>query len=192
MAIARLANRRKLNQSIVMIPYLLLGAGFSRNWGGWLASEVFEYLLGRPEVVENEKLRRILWDSQPKGGFEYALEALQARHITGDDNATACLEALQAAVIAMFNDMNEGFNGIVDWEFSNQVDFQIATFLTKFEAIFTLNQDLLVKRHYLSATPELRRKDRWDGVAMPGLVSKRRGLAPNANLDEIVVDVGSR
>ncbi|MBK6297183.1 MAG: hypothetical protein IPF48_03905 [Sphingomonadales bacterium] len=96
-----------------MTPYLLLGAGFSRNWGGWLASEVFEYLLGRPEVVDNEELRRILWDSQRKGGFEYALEALQARQKTGDHNASACLEALQAAVVRMFNDMNEGFNSIV-------------------------------------------------------------------------------
>jgi len=30
---------------------LLLGAGFSRNWGGWLASEAFEYLLGSPEMM---------------------------------------------------------------------------------------------------------------------------------------------
>ena len=27
---------------------LRTGAGFSRNWGGWLASETFEYLLGSP------------------------------------------------------------------------------------------------------------------------------------------------
>ena len=31
---------------------LLTGAGFSRNWGGWLANEAFEYLLGVPEVDE--------------------------------------------------------------------------------------------------------------------------------------------
>jgi len=28
----------------------LTGAGFSRNWGGWLANEAFEYLLACPEV----------------------------------------------------------------------------------------------------------------------------------------------
>ncbi len=32
---------------------LLLGAGFSRNWGGWPASEAFEYLLGCPQVDED-------------------------------------------------------------------------------------------------------------------------------------------
>jgi hypothetical protein len=31
-----------------MPHYLLTGAGFSYNWGGWLAIEAFEYLLGAP------------------------------------------------------------------------------------------------------------------------------------------------
>ena len=28
----------------------LLGAGFSRDWGGWLANEAFGYLLGCAEI----------------------------------------------------------------------------------------------------------------------------------------------
>jgi len=154
-----------------MSHYLLLGAGFSRNWGGWLATEVFEYLLGRPEIADNEALRRALWDAQAKGGFEYALETLQSAARRGNAEGTKNLASLEAAVIEMFDDLNRGFDSIVDWEFSNQMERQVATFLTKFEAIFTLNQDLFVERHYLSAEPSLRRKDRWDGAAMPGLVS---------------------
>jgi hypothetical protein len=34
-----------------MPNYLLTGAGFSRNWDGWLADEAFEYLLGCSEVI---------------------------------------------------------------------------------------------------------------------------------------------
>jgi len=30
--------------------FLLTGAGFSRNWGGWLVNEAFEYLLGSKGV----------------------------------------------------------------------------------------------------------------------------------------------
>lgn len=157
-----------------MASYLLLGAGFSRNWGGWLAGEAFEYILGRPEVADSEELRRVLWDSQSKGGFEYALEALQADARRGDHAGRDKLEKLQNAVIAMFNDMNEGFDRITDWEFSNQQESQVATFLTKFDAIFTLNQDLLLERHYLSANPEVRRHDRWNGAAMPGLAPGER------------------
>jgi hypothetical protein len=60
-----------------MKHYLLIGAGFTRNWGGWLASEVFEYLLGDPAVIGNPELRRLLWQHQTKGGFEAALDELQ-------------------------------------------------------------------------------------------------------------------
>ncbi len=56
---------------------LLLGAGFSRNWGGWLASEAFEYLLGCREVIGDAQLRELLWKHQEYGdGFEGALEEL--------------------------------------------------------------------------------------------------------------------
>jgi SIR2-like domain len=160
-----------------MTYHILLGAGFSRNWGGWLASEVFEYLLGRPEIAGNDEIRRILWTSQSKGGFEHALELLQIRAASGDTNATENLATLQTAVVAMFNDMNHGFDQIPDWEFNDQADSRIATFLTRFDSIFSLNQDLFLERHYLSSSPELLRPDRWDGAAMPALAPIGQGYA---------------
>jgi hypothetical protein len=42
-----------------MAHYLLTGAGFSYNWGGWLASEAFEYLLGAPERMRSNVNLRI-------------------------------------------------------------------------------------------------------------------------------------
>lgn len=47
---------------------LLLGAGFSRNWNGWLASEIMDDLLGRlgDDAELGNLLRRI-------GNFEEAL-----------------------------------------------------------------------------------------------------------------------
>lgn len=47
-----------------MQHYLLTGAGFSANWGGWVASEAFEYLLGCPEILADDRLRDLLWDCQ--------------------------------------------------------------------------------------------------------------------------------
>lgn len=57
--------------------YLLLtGAGFSRNWGGWLADEAFEYLLGCAEVTPF--IREQLWTSKGlKLGFEDTLRELR-------------------------------------------------------------------------------------------------------------------
>jgi hypothetical protein len=49
-----------------MPDLLLTGAGFSRNWGGWLANEVFEYLLGCPEI--NQDIHTAIWRSKPKRG----------------------------------------------------------------------------------------------------------------------------
>src|ERR1700741_823492 len=63
--------------------YLLTGAGFSANWGGWVASEAFEYLLGCPEILADDRLRDLLWDYQLKGGFEDALAELQTGHSAG-------------------------------------------------------------------------------------------------------------
>lgn len=49
-----------------MSDLLLIGAGFSRNWGGWLATEAFEYLLGSPEVARDPGLGRLLCDTRRK------------------------------------------------------------------------------------------------------------------------------
>src|SRR2546427_6832509 len=55
---------------------LLLGAGFSRNWGGWLADEAFEYLLGHPRI--DDGLRTLLWRYKGNGGFEAAVDEQQS------------------------------------------------------------------------------------------------------------------
>jgi len=92
-----------------MTPDLLIGAGFSRNWGGWLASEAFEYLLGHPAVMRSAPLRDLLWKNQPKGGFEAALDEL--RQIAERDRSQQqFLVALESAIIRMFGAMNSGYN----------------------------------------------------------------------------------
>ena len=47
-----------------MARALLLGAGLGSNWGGWLASEPFEYLLGCPQV--DADIRNLLWPGKRK------------------------------------------------------------------------------------------------------------------------------
>ena len=55
-----------------MTRILLTGAGFSYNWGGMLASEVFSYVIGCDEI--DDELRRLLWRDR---NFEDVLAALQ-------------------------------------------------------------------------------------------------------------------
>jgi hypothetical protein len=91
-----------------MPHYLLTGAGFSANWGGWVASEAFEYLLGTPEIMADTQLRDPLWKYQAAGGFEDALAELQRGYSPGFSQQWTAkhLTRFQGAVGRMFDDMN--------------------------------------------------------------------------------------
>jgi hypothetical protein len=123
---------------------LLTGAGFSRNWGGWLASEAFEYLLGCTEI--DQETRNLLWRSKENGGgFEDTLADLaNAKNEQGKKR----FDDLTAALVGMFNAMGLGFMQR-QFEFQNDVRYLVKTFLAQFDAIFTLNQDTLLELHYL-------------------------------------------
>src|SRR5262245_52500715 len=89
------------------MPHILLtGAGFSRNWGGWLADEAFEYLLGCSRVSSE-----LLWRYKGNGGFEAALSELQLESGKAGRSVALLNEFtdFDAAVRGMFADMNEAF-----------------------------------------------------------------------------------
>ena len=159
-----------------MSQYLLIGAGFSRNWGGWLANEAFEYLLGDPVIVQNSGLRDLLWEHQPKGGFEAALDELQR---ASSPTAKQHEQALLSAVTRMFDAMNGAFKALPHLEFGDWVGVQhpVRDFLVRFETIFSLNQDLLLEYAYRGTSdgPVDRNEERtqrsWQipGMRMAGL-----------------------
>lgn len=147
---------------------LLLGAGFSRNWGGWLATEAFEYLLGCHEIAQNDYLKMLLWKHRRGGGFEAALSDIQAEwlnHQQPKDN----LKAFQSALENMFRDMNTAFHNLTDFDFQNDRDFSVRRFLTRFDAIFTLNQDLLMEYQYLNNSVQLVSNGKWNDGQIPGM-----------------------
>jgi hypothetical protein len=137
--------------------YLLIGAGFSRNWGGWLTSEVFEYLLGDPAVVANTTLQSFLWKHQATGGFEAALDELQR---DGAPNSQAYELQLRSAVLRMFATMNSAFKS-KGLEFRQTLgsDHPVQNFLLRFNAIFSLNQDLLLEYCYRGSKDGLVNRD---------------------------------
>src|SRR5579862_2453381 len=100
--------RRARVRLVTAVPhYLLLGAGFSRNWGGWVASEAFEYLLGSPEILADPQLRDLLWRHQLGGGFEDALAEVQTAGRTSwarQPWTHAQLVSFQGAVGRMFDE----------------------------------------------------------------------------------------
>lgn len=169
-----------------MVYVLLTGAGFSRNWGGWLASEVFEYLIGSRV---GDDIRRLLWECKRKGGgFEDVLADMQNDFACGPNPITKSrLDVLRLALGSMFAEMNTGI-AATTFEPSGNSHTLLRNFLVRFDAIFTLNQDLLLEYHYLDDNVALSSARRWVGWQMPGL----KFLHPNAHSDANVAKVAKR
>ncbi len=149
---------------------LLLGAGFSRNWDGWLASEVYDHLFTSSHILGDAHLQRVLRRTKDTGGFETALAEVQNDYILNHTPANLDhLHRLQAAIGDMYADMEAGFANKISMEFSNDGNSQIWKFLARFDAIFTLNQDLLLERHYLDGNLALASPRKWDGWRLPGM-----------------------
>ena len=151
---------------------LLLGAGFSRNWGGPLASEMFDGLLQQPEISGDSELKHILWDHKDTGGFENALAQVQQnfRNNSAIPEYKRRLDAFQAAIDRVFLDMDRVFATLPSWEFTDQRERMLLAALVKFDAIFSLNQDLLFERFCFNGNVMLEsQQQRWNRVIVPGV-----------------------
>jgi hypothetical protein len=158
-----------------MTHILLTGAGFSHNWGGYLAKEAFDYLLGVTE--HDDDLRTLLWaDQAQRVGFETTLARLRKayeedyspQHERNFNNMTS-------AVQRMFGEMWLAFGQTPFIEMPpDDPRLGIIRFLTRFDAIFTLNQDTLLETHYLPAVEGFAKNafhgPRHVGADRPGLV----------------------
>jgi hypothetical protein len=165
---------------IVVNRVLLLGAGFSRNWGGPLASEMFDNLLQQPEIRADQHLLQVLWQHKDAGGFENALAQVQQdfRRNAAIPEYKRRLEAFQAAIDRIFADMDRGFSARPSWGFTNQREQMLLGTLVKFDALFSLNQDLLFERFYFNESVILESSQRWNGVIAPGMREQRDNSFP--------------
>jgi hypothetical protein len=149
--------------SAMVNAVLLLGAGFSRNWGGLVSSQVTSDLMGR---LQNDARAAAMLNRM---NFEDALAQIQSEYLhSRTPESEARLTAFQAALSGMFSRMNRHFQSR-PFEFSNDVARSFAKFLVRFNAIFTLNQDLLLEVHYRNDNVVLWHGTCWQGSEMPGL-----------------------
>ena len=124
---------------------ILTGAGFSKNWNGFLAREVWERLLGHTSVRSTPELRRPLLNHI--ADFETALQ--EVRQLSNE-----LAQKLEAALLDVFMEQDELHRGDTG-EYSNS--FNPTTFDSFFERfrspdgtglLFTLNQDLFLERRF--------------------------------------------
>jgi hypothetical protein len=145
---------------------LLIGAGFSKNWGAPLASEFFDHLLTFPAVGDRRSLKRLLMESQEQGGFEHALSQLQSR---SDPDSAMDRTVLENALDLLFQRVNRLFFNAPRFEFQQHRRWTVRDFLGRFDAIFTLNQDVLLEHHYARHVDLLGSPRGWTHVALPGM-----------------------
>jgi hypothetical protein len=165
-----------------MGTFLLTGAGFSRNWGGWLADEAFEYLLGCAELLPYH--RTLLWKHRGKGGFEGILQELRDEYIKSPGAHTAKpLQEFDKLLMGMFYSMNNGFSNfepVTNPGLGPQPTF-MRDFLCRFDAIFTLNQDTLLEQKYLNSDIREGSQGKLLGAQAPGLVQETAGGTAHAH-----------
>jgi SIR2-like domain len=159
--------------------FLLTGAGFSRNWGGWLADEAFEYLLGCAELLPHH--RNLLWKHRGKGGFESVLQELRDDYIKSPGAHSARpLEEFDKLLMGMFYSMNNGFGNfepVKNPGLGPQPTF-MRDFLCKFDAIFTLNQDTLLEQKYINGDIREGSQGKLLGAQSPGLLQETMAGQP--------------
>ena len=149
--------------------FLLPGAGFSRNRGGWLAGEVSNYLLTCASARHKSTVRAAI-GCHVNSGIEAVLSELQEAYLRGGSTAAKRdVDDMQAAVLLMFQTMDDALQETA-FELQNEIRFLVRAFLIRFDAIFTLNQDCLLERHYLNDNVRLGSPDRWQGWRIPGMI----------------------
>ncbi len=153
-----------------MNTVLLTGAGFSANWNGRLAREVNTAVALR---VSNDTNLAALLHRNPN--FEEALAELQNRVARSAPGAKEQLQRLEAGIVAVFDDMNKHLS-TETFSFRPEIGWMVPEFLVLFDAIFTLNQDLLLESHYLTPPGGLSLVPgtRWDIGVLAGCQSDYR------------------
>jgi hypothetical protein len=125
---------------------ILTGAGWTRNWGGRLAAEVWQDLLGHRAIQQNPRLRELLLREQ---SFETALGLVQAEPYDASDR-----EAFEKVLLETFIAMDREIAQIPDPSI-NMYKVQELLFRlcgrrgsnVSAGYMFTLNQDLWPERY---------------------------------------------
>jgi hypothetical protein len=107
-----------------------------------------------------------------RGGFEAAFAEIQAEYERSrSPQSLAHLRGFQNAIAEVFSDLDKALsNATFEFQAPPDNSNELVKFLTGFDAIFSLNQDLMLERHYLDMLGvSLASGNRWNGWEFPGM-----------------------
>ncbi|MFA6198245.1 MAG: SIR2 family protein [Patescibacteria group bacterium] len=135
---------------------LLTGAGFSKNFGGFLAAEMWSHIFNHPLTKRHAELRKLLMADQ-----DY--ESVYTLVMTGNGFSPECRNDFNIVVEQAYKALDDTLR---KWQFTgelNQVNtYGIGKLLSLFNSphdrcyFFTLNQDLFMERWWGYRAPSVR------------------------------------
>jgi len=160
---------------------LLTGAGFSHNFGGFLADQMWGHILNNPDVSTHATLRRKMLDGRYNLNYEKIYSDLRVRKdprfIT---YAKAVFDAYQRLdEILRVSIFNEGRTHGIALPEVNQWLFELGDSQSN-GIIFTLNQDLFFERQRVAKF--------FDELVLPGIPKEGqpRSVAPSKQIHPVV------
>lgn len=148
---------------------LLTGAGFTRNFGGFLAREMWSKIFNNPAVQKNEDARNLLSD-------DFDFESVYSKKMYRGE---VVIEVIRNAVQFAYKDLDDN---VKNWKFNNDnpISFNIYGLNSLLSHIstrgsdngwfFTLNQDIYMERSKGYRSPGAYFKDVDSPVTLPSKV----------------------
>jgi len=153
---------------------LLTGAGFTKNFGGLLASEMWSKIFNHPQIQSQPRLRKLLL-------HDYDYESIYYKVINGPYEESE-KNIISETILETYKILDEI---IRTWMFTNDSPYpvnkyEVNKFIESFNYIkeeisffFTLNQDLFIERHFHSINTQLL----YPGIIkLPGAEKIKSGL----------------
>jgi hypothetical protein len=146
--------------------FLLTGAGFTHDFGGYLAKDMWAAIFNHRGIQASESLQRKMYE-----GYPYNFEAAYDNVVSGDFPVPE-KQAMTEAVRAAYADMDENIRRFADAEGQPALN-SVVDFIEKFAGgpntpgfFFTLNQDLFIERRLpfncVVNLPGLRKAERFN------------------------------
>jgi hypothetical protein len=151
--------------------FVLTGAGFTKNFGGFLATEMWAQIFNDPLVQNSPKLRALLQDD-----FDY--ESVYSKVVENSHFSDADQAAMRASIQGAYKRLDDATRG---WKFNSDSPYPVNIYglghlfnriwpgpYENPSLFFTLNQDLFVERRWGHPSP---------GVPRPRQELKERELS---------------
>jgi hypothetical protein len=128
---------------------LLTGAGFTKNFGGFLAREMWSKIFNHHLVKDHQNLRKLVLN-------DYDYESIYNRVLSGEFSIQE-KEAISAAILKAYESLDDV---VRKWTFGTGAPYPVNIYIVnafiekfagrdkEFGFFFTLNQDLFIERHF--------------------------------------------